>query len=142
MIRGVRRLRYEERCARRDAGRPYTQRDASVQSSNESLNWDSFQADRADNILRAVFPCNKSFSKQVVVAMEPTLDFLPSVTICKPGTAGVLMPEDIYAALMQRESTVARFFKDEKIAANTDLCPEAELRKTVRRRFAYFKKLA
>jgi hypothetical protein len=91
-------------------------------ASKESESWDSFHNDPVDNIFRSVFPCNKSSSKQLIVALEPAFDFLPSVTICKPGMAGVLMPEDVYVTLMQCTGTLSRFFTT-NCAPNNDMAP-------------------
>jgi hypothetical protein len=70
----------------------------------------AFSNDRASNVHRSVFPCNKTCSKQIIVALEPTLDFRPSVTLCKPGTRGVTLSEDAFLSLMQLQSKLTAFF--------------------------------
>lgn len=75
--------------------------------------------DKANNIFRAVFPCNKSSSKQLIVAMEPGMNFAPSVTLSKPGTRGIKIPRKAFVELMQNREKLTRFFKSEKFEPNT-----------------------
>jgi hypothetical protein len=46
-------------------------------------------ADKTREILRLVLPINKSGSKQLILAADPTTGFLPSLTIRTPGSPGI-----------------------------------------------------
>jgi hypothetical protein len=81
-----------------------------IEDQNHRPSSQAFLNDMASNIHRSVFPCNKSCSKQIIIALEPALDFSPSVTLCKPGTCGVTLSEDAFLSLMQLQSKLNAFF--------------------------------
>jgi hypothetical protein len=83
-------------------------------------------ADPGDNIYRTVFPCNKSSSKQLMIALEPEKKFAPSVTLCKPGTCGVKMPEHIFLRLLQVNDRMTNFFNGASYPAAFTLGPYNE----------------
>jgi hypothetical protein len=82
-----------------------------IPTTRWSTNKEGLMSDRATTILRNVFPCNKSSSKQLVVALDPGMHFLPTVTLCKPGARGVRMSHKAWSELMQNREVLTRFFK-------------------------------
>jgi hypothetical protein len=87
-----------------------------VYNSNEAV-----FADPGNTIYRTIFPCNKSSSKQLLVALEPEKEFAPSITLCKPGTCGVKMNENIYLNLLQVDKKLTDFFNGASYPADFTL---------------------
>jgi hypothetical protein len=93
--------------------------DAQQQQQTPNAAWgkknqEAYFSDRANTVLRSVFPCNKSSCKQLVVALDPGMNFLPSVTLCKPGARGVTISREAWTELMQNREKLTRFFKSAK----------------------------
>jgi hypothetical protein len=85
--------------------------DAQHHGTGFGIQQESAKSDIANTIFRAVFPANKSSCKQIVVALDPGMNFLPTVTLCKPGTRGVRMSRPAWVELMQNREKLTRFFK-------------------------------
>jgi len=82
-----------------------------LHGANAVVQQESGKSGIANSILRCVFPCNKSSCKQLVVALDAGMNFLPTVTLCKPGTRGVKMSRSAWLELMQNREKLTRFFK-------------------------------
>jgi hypothetical protein len=94
-----------------------------IPTTRWSTNKEGLMSDRATTILRCVFPCNKSSSKQLIVALDPGMHFLPTVTLCKPGARGVRMSHKAWTELMQNREILTRFFKSSGNADTTGQGP-------------------
>jgi hypothetical protein len=79
--------------------------------------------DPVDNIYRAVFPCNKSSSKQLMIALEPDKEFTPSITLSKPGKYGVKITESTFLKILQVNERLTNFFNGDSYLADLTLDP-------------------
>jgi len=63
-----------------------------------------------NDILRNIFPINKSGSKQIIVGMDPALEFQTLLTIGRPGWSGVRLDGSAWDTLLQLEEHITKFF--------------------------------
>jgi hypothetical protein len=61
-------------------------------------------------IHRVIYPLNPSGSKQVIVSMDPDEDFLPIVTIGKPGWSGYRLSMECFHILVQNIQYINTYF--------------------------------
>jgi hypothetical protein len=64
-------------------------------------------------ILRVTYPLNRSGSKQVIVGLDPTLDFTPVITIGRAGWSGFRMSQEAFSVLCSYTSLIQKFFEEE-----------------------------
>jgi hypothetical protein len=89
-----------------------------TEHQQQQMEGESFAYELKHDIMRSVYPCNKSGGKQVMVFMDPALNFRPSINLGKPGHIGIKMPRGCYDLLIENSSKVTEFF--EQSAAQMD----------------------
>lgn len=62
-------------------------------------------------LYRTHFPLNKCGSKQLIVAMDPSLDFETVITIGQPGWSGVRLSKHSFLVMMDSSDMINHFFK-------------------------------
>ena len=68
---------------------------------------------KTNEVVRSIYPINKSGSKQIIVALDPAIDFLPVLTIGKPGWSGVRLDVEAWKYICDAEEYITNFFNGE-----------------------------
>jgi len=68
--------------------------------------------DKTRDILRCIFPMNKSAGKTVILAMDPNFNFQPMVTFSKTGKPGVKMTAFAFRNLCRNTEYITDFFTE------------------------------
>lgn len=68
---------------------------------------------QTSEIFRVIFPINKCGSKQIILALDPSLDFQPVITVGKPGWSGVRLTLDAWLTLRGMADNISKFFNGE-----------------------------
>jgi hypothetical protein len=67
-------------------------------------------SDRTRDLLRNMYPINRSGTKQIQLSMDPSYEFLPALTFRKPGFLGVKLPHYASEKLLENLGAVNEFF--------------------------------
>jgi hypothetical protein len=68
---------------------------------------------KSREILCVTYPLNRSGSKQVIVGLDPTLDFTPVITIGRAGWSGFRISQEEFSVLCSYTSIIQKFLEEE-----------------------------
>jgi hypothetical protein len=81
--------------------------------------------DKTRDILRCVYPLNRSASKQIIISLDPSFEFMPAATISPTGKRGVKLPHYAFNTLCDSLHYITEYFNGTHEGQSTvNLAPE------------------